>query len=109
MKYGNKKIEIDGMLFDSRREGKRWLDLMLLERAGQISGLTRQVPFELAPGCKLLGEKRARPAVRYYADFVYSSPTDGIVVEDVKGLDTPLSRLKRHLMKTVHGIDVRLT
>lgn len=108
MKYGNRKIEIDGMLFDSRREGLRWRDLMHLQRAGHISGLTRQVPFKLAPGCRLYGEKRARPAVRYYADFVYSSPTDGIVVEDVKGIDTPISRLKRHLMKTVHGIDVRL-
>lgn len=109
MKYGNRKVLVDGITFDSQAEARRYGQLMILQRAGRISGLTRQVAFELARGVKLHGEKRARPPVRYVADFVYSDPTQpGIIIEDVKGMDTPLSRLKRHLMKTVHGLDVRV-
>lgn len=106
-KYHAEKVTVAGMTFDSRREARRYGDLVLLERAGKISGLTRQVPFVLAAGARLHGEKRARPAIRYVADFVYSHPVDGIVVEDSKGMDTPMSRLKRHLMATVHGVYVR--
>ena len=107
-KYHAEKTELDGIKFDSRAEAKRYSDLMLLQRAGKISGLTRQVPFLIAAGVKLHGEKRTRPAVRFLADFVYSCPVDGVVVEDVKGMDTPMSRLKRHLMATVLGVMVRV-
>jgi len=48
--------------------------------------------------------------LRYFADFMYSDIKTGkIVVEDVKGVITPLFRVKQHLMKSVHGIDVRVT
>ena len=79
-----------------------------MQRAGHIAGLVREVPFILAPGVKIEGEKRKRPAIRYYADFVYSDAKTGkIVVEDAKGMQTPMYRLKKHLMATVHGIHVR--
>lgn len=106
-KYSAEKTAVAGIVFDSKREARRYGDLVLLERAGKISGLTLQVPFVIAPGVRLHGEKRARPAVRYVADFVYSHPVDGAVVEDSKGMDTPMSRLKRHLMATVLGVYVR--
>lgn len=107
-KYRSIKTTVAGIEFDSRAEAARYTDLLLLQRAGKISGLTRQVPFVLAPPVKLHGETRTRPAIRYVADFVFSDPTEGVIVLDVKGMDTPMSRLKRHLMATVLGIQVRI-
>ena len=108
-KYRSKKVCIDGRNFDSKREASRYTELMLLSKAGEITGLTMQVPFVLAPGIKLLGEVRKRPSLRFVADFVYTDVKDSmVVIEDVKGMDLPMGRLKRHLMKTVLGLDVRL-
>lgn len=76
--------------------------------AKQISDLQMQVPYVLAPKAKLHNEKRCRPAIRYLVDFRYRTRLGTLIFEDVKGMDTPLGRLKRHLMKTVHGIDVRV-
>lgn len=107
MKYGAKKTELCGITFDSKAEGRRYMDLRTLEVAGKIAKLERQIPYVLAPGCRLSGEKRARPPVRYIADFRYVE-NGAEVIEDVKGMDTPVSRLKRHLMLTVLGLDVRV-
>lgn len=49
-KYHAQKVEFDGKRFDSRREARRYAELRLLERAGEITGLRTQVPFELIPG-----------------------------------------------------------
>ena len=106
MKYRNKPCTVGGEKYRSQREAKRHQDLLLLQKAGLIAGLIREVAFELAPGVKISGEDRKRPAVRYVADFVYSDVRSGKVVEDAKGMQTPVYRLKKHLMKTVHGIDV---
>lgn len=107
-KYSNKPCEYNGQKYRSKRELKRHLDLLLLQQAGQIGELKREVPFELAPGAKIDGEKRARPAIRYVADFVYLDLRQNkVVVEDAKGVQTPVYRLKKHLMKTIRGIDVR--
>lgn len=109
-KYHATKTTVAGIEFDSKAESRRYADLLLLERAGKIKDLRRQVPYIIAPGVKLHGEKRARPAVRYICDFVYTAlPSGVVIVEDVKGMDTPLSRLKRHLMATVLGVQVRIT
>jgi hypothetical protein len=107
-KYGAKKTSVNGILFDSKAESSRYSDLALLEKAGHISGLTCQVPFELAPSVKYLGDKRAKPPLRYVADFVYCE-NGVIVVEDCKGVITDGFRIKRHLMKWVKGIDVRIS
>lgn len=108
MKYHNKPCQVGDEKYRSQRERDRHQALLLWQRAGTISGLTREVAFELAPGVKISGEKRRRPAVRYFADFVYSDVRSGaIIVEDAKGVQTPLYRLKKHLMATVHGIHVR--
>lgn len=103
-KYGNRKTVVDGIKFDSKGEASRWCVLRVLERAGQISDLQRQVSFELAPPVRLGG--RGRPALKYIADFVYQQD-DQQVVEDVKGVRTPVYNLKRHLMKSVHNIEIR--
>lgn len=107
-KYSARKVVIDGITFDSTREGHRYIDLRALVAAKQISDLELQVPYVLAPKVTLHDEKRARPAVRYLVDFRYRTHLDEVVCEDVKGIDTPMSRLKRHLMATVHGVQVRV-
>jgi len=109
-KYGAMKTEVAGITFDSKAEARRYGQLIMLERAGHIAGLTRQVPFVLAPSVKFEDAKKAKPALRYMADFMYSDVGTGkIVVEDVKGVITPLFRVKQHLMKSVHNIDVKVT
>ena len=109
-KYSNKKTQVGDIVFDSKREARRYTQLLLLQRAGEITGLTLQVPFVLAPSVKFAGSPRAKPALKYLADFVYSDVRSGcIVVEDVKGVQTEAFRIKLHLMKSVHGIDVKVS
>lgn len=107
-KYGAKPVVVDGVRFASGREANRWRDLCRLRDAGVISDLERQVKYELAPPVLLHGETRTKPALRYIADFRYVE-NGQVVVVDAKGHETKESRIKRHLMKSVHGIDVRLT
>lgn len=111
MKYGNKRTTVGGLTFDSKREAERWGHLCILERMGRISGLRRQVRFELAPAVTFEGAKRAKLPLRYFADFEYIE--NGVrIVEDVKSSATAKKEafvIKRHLMKSVHGIDVRIT
>lgn len=102
-KYGAKKLTApDGQKFDSVKEFHRWGCLRLLERAGKIKDLKRQVTFELIP--KQDGER----ACTYVADFTYYE--DGkLVVEDCKGFKTDVYRLKKKLLLWVHGIRIRET
>jgi hypothetical protein len=104
-KYGNKPCVIDGEKYRSVREANRHQNLLLFERAGLIAGLRREVPFVLADRVQFSG--RWKPALRYVADFVYTSTTSGlVVVEDCKGVRTYVYRIKRHLMLAVHGITI---
>lgn len=122
-KYGNKKVIIDGEVFDSKREAYRYQDLKFLERCGAISDLRRQVTYELIPvqrekSTKVYkkGRKKGQPregkiiekAVTYIADFVYTDIATGKeVVEDAKGMRTRDYIIKRKLMLYIHGIKVR--
>lgn len=100
-KYGSKKVTAsDGSVFDSKREFHRWCKLRLLERAGKISGLCRQVSYELIP--KLEGER----ACNYIADFIYYNSEGKLVVEDCKGCRTDVYKIKKKLMLWVHGIRI---
>jgi len=107
-KYKNQKTTINGIAFDSKAEAKRYLALYLLQASGRIRGLERQVVYELAPAVKFEGATRKTPALRYVADFGYWEG-DKRIIEDVKGVQTPAFKIKRHLMKTVLGLDVRVT
>jgi hypothetical protein len=107
-KYHNRKTVLDGMTFDSAAEAARWRELTLLEKAGHIFDLQRQVAIELVPGVRLHGEKRARPAIRLVVDFAYWGGGN-LIYEDTKGMETPMSRAKRHMAKALHGIDVRVS
>ena len=110
-KHNNTKSTIDGITFDSKAEANRYLILRAQQRQGLITSLERQKRFEIAPPCHLQGRKR--PARYYVADFCYFDAVGDCVVEDVKGKayggkgrTTEVYLLKRHLMKTVHGIEI---
>ncbi|OTU33986.1 DUF1064 domain-containing protein [Acinetobacter pittii] len=109
-KFNASKIKLDGMTFDSNKEFKRYIELKAMQQRAEIFNLQHHTKFELAPKTKLEGEKRTKPALRYYADFTYFTADGAFVVEDVKSVVTrklPSYRNKKHLMKTVHGIDIR--
>lgn len=93
---------IDGILFASKAEAKRYFELKLLEKAGKIGPLERQYQYDLTVNGYKVGT--------YIADFVYIEYIDGADrlphVEDVKGVRTPLYRLKKKLMKAIYGIDI---
>ena len=97
----------DGTKFDSRAEHRRWAHLRQLQAAGLISDLQCQVAFELVKSVKFHGANRAKPSIRYVADFVYMEK-GAEVIEDVKGVLTPEFKLKRHLMKAMLGLEVRI-
>lgn len=119
-KYHNRKTSVsNGQIADSRKEARRYEELLLLQRAGRISDLRSQVPYELIPaqyetyerygknGNRLKdGIKLVERAVVYVADFVYIE--DGkTVVEDTKGVRTADYIIKRKLMLHIHGIRIR--
>ena len=106
-KYGAKKVTVNGITFDSRKEANRYTELVLLERAGKISGLERQVKFELIPSQRVDGKVVER-ACHYVADFVYME-NGTKVVEDVKGYKTPEYIMKRKLLLKEYGIQVKET
>lgn len=105
MKYHAKKTGLDGLTFDSQKEARRYAELKLLERAGQIHSLRRQVKYELIPVQKIHGRTVER-ACSYIADFVYEE-NGQTVVEDVKGFRTKDYLIKRKLMLERHGIKIR--
>jgi hypothetical protein len=108
-RYRSESVMAEGEKFASKKQYARWCQLKMLEKAGKIANLEREVPFELAPAVTLAGRKK--PSVRYFADAVYDE--DGArVVEDTKSPITrrdPVYRLKKHLMMSVHGIEIRET
>ena len=102
-KYHARKIKApDGQVFDSVAEYHRWGCLRLLERAGAIKDLKRQVKFELIP--KQEGER----ACYYIADFTYMENGE-LIVEDCKGFKTDVYKIKKKLMLMEHGIRIRET
>ena len=117
-KYRSQKVVLDGEKFDSKKEARRYRELMLLQSAGEIRLLRRQVPFELIPaqrepdtvgkrGGKIKGKVLER-AVNYVADFVYEDVHTGdMVVEDTKGMKTKDYIIKRKLMLWVYGIRIK--
>ena len=125
-KYKSKKIIRDGIVFDSVKEYKRYCELLLLEKAGAISNLQRQVPFELIPAQNIAvptgefykrGELKGQPkykrvcleqSVVYNADFVYYE-NGKMVVEDTKSEATKTKDyiLKRKMLLYFKGIKIR--
>lgn len=114
-KYSNQKVTIDGETFDSKREAKRYCELKLLERAGEIRHLRRQEKFLLIPSqFEEVTDAKGKPKQKcierecvYIADFVYQDFRTGeLVVEDTKGVRTKEYIIKRKLMLKEYGIKI---
>ena len=122
-KYRNRKVIQNGITYDSAKEARRHTELILLEKAGKIQNLQRQVKFVLIPaqreycneiytkgkkkGCFKPG-KLIEKELSYIADFVYTENGKG-VVEDTKGFRTQEYKIKRKLMLYIHGIRIKET
>lgn len=98
-KYGAKKTIVDGITFDSKREAARYSELKLLEKGGYIRQLELQPAFAF--------ELNGKVIFKYIADFRYFEGQTR-VVEDVKGVQTPLFRLKRKLIESQFNIKIVL-
>ena len=110
-KYFAKKVKApDGQVFDSQREYQRWGVLKLLQRAGKISDLQRQVKFILIPTQRDQKGKVVERELSYVADFVYMDLERGVkVVEDTKGFKTEAYKIKKKLMLCIHEIRITET
>ena len=120
-KYHNEKIVYDGIKFDSKKEAKRYQQLKMMEKAGYIYDLKRQVKYELIPAQHIDG-KCVERAMTYTSDFEYyvmkplqqktvmadrDAKTIGQhIVEDVKGVRTEVYKIKRKLMLYKYGIRI---
>lgn len=121
-KYGNRKVRVDDKIFDSRKEARRYVNLCLLLKAGEITDLQTQVTFNLIPAqyeeCNEVytkgihkGEKKRgkllERGVDYVADFVFKTKDGKTIVEDVKGYRTKEYKIKKKLMLFIHKIHIR--
>lgn len=110
-KFHAEKTVVDGIEFDSAKEARRYSDLRLMEIAGEICDLSRQVEYELIPK-QTRSDGTAERAIKYLADFVYTRCADcETVVEDVKGYKMGAAYsvfvIKRKLMLWRYGITVK--
>lgn len=99
-KYHNHKTKG----FDSAKEWRRNQELEALQRAGEISELNRQVPFVLMPSYTIADETtrqgfRTVREIRYIADFTYRLKDGTRIIEDVKGMQTDVFKIKRKLLE----------
>lgn len=117
-KYNSRKVRVNGQVFDSKKEYQRFCELSLLQRAGKIKDLKRQVKYVLIPAQRepdRIGKRGGRikgklleKECSYYADFVYTDVLSGVtVVEDTKGVRTEVYKIKRKLMLKEYGIRIR--
>jgi len=99
-KYNSRKTEVDGFVFDSKREANRYSELKLLQRVGEIGSLELQPRFEVVIN--------GQHICNYFADFRYVDfrPNGREVIEDVKGVKTPIYRLKKKLVEAVFEITI---
>jgi len=105
-KYNAKKdiriINGETVTFDSKAEAKRYDELYALAIAGKIKSLTLQPRYQLMDTLRIAGHK-TMPKRFYVADFRYIDEQDRIIVEDVKGMKTPIYSLKKQLFLSIYG------
>lgn len=96
-KYRNVKTVLDGITFDSKAEARRYSELKLMQRSGELVAVGCQPSFVVAPG------------IRYIADFIVVDKSGKVWLEDVKGVETQAFRIKRKLYDTAYpGIELRI-
>jgi len=98
-KYRARAVWVDGLHFASKREAKRWCELKTMAGLGKIKNLRRQVSFPLHVSGKKI--------TSYRADFVYEAENGALIVEDAKGIELELFRIKAKWIKAEYGIEVR--
>ena len=94
-KYNNTRVVVGGYKFDSIKESRRYDELLILQRSGEVSHFLRQVPFHIAPD------------VTYRLDFLVFWPDGSVTYEDVKGYRTPQYKIKKKLVE--HNFPVKIT
>lgn len=114
-KHGSNKVEIDGIIFDSKKEGNRYRTLKILEKVGDIQELKLQVPFPLVIKKLIVNDIIVELPYQfmrnYVADFTYME-NGQYTVEDVKSEHTrtlKTYKLKKRLMKAIYQIDIKET
>ena len=105
-KYGNKRCEWQGEKFQSEKELDRYKELLLLQRARKINNLSRQVRFELTPNMHIDGEFIRKS--EYIADFTYWE-NGKFIIEDCKGFQTDVYKLKKKMIADKYGYLIRET
>jgi len=101
-KYHAVRTEVDGIGFASKREAQRYVELKLLEKAGEITCLELQPVFPL-----LAAYRGGGVAVgKYLADFRYIRKDGEVIVEDVKGVKTPVYNLKKKIVRANYGVQI---
>ncbi|MDR3012618.1 MAG: DUF1064 domain-containing protein [Chitinispirillales bacterium] len=97
-KYGNHRVEYDGIKFDSKKECRVYQKLLLMQHCGEVTKFDRQVTYKLAVS--------GVHVCSYRADFVVTFRDGRVEVWDAKGFKTKEYQLKKKLIKAVHGIDI---
>ena len=97
-KFHNVRTEIDGHIFPSKHEAARYCELVVLEKAGEISNLLLHPSYDIS--------HNGKDICRYVADFEYFTRDGKRVVEDAKGVRTPVYKLKKKMMSVICGIDI---
>ncbi len=107
-KFNARRTFRDGLWFDSKREADRWSELHLMQRAGLISDL-KKPPARVVFPPYIRCDKNPIRAIKYKPDFEYvETDTGQRVVEDVKGVETAVFKLKRKLFEHRYGIVIRI-
>lgn len=104
-KYKNIKTTVGNLKFDSKKEAKRFEELLLLLKAHEIEDLKLQHSFTLIESYTALDGEKIK-AMKYIADFTYTDRKRGFVVEDVKGKRTDVYKMKKKLMKDIYDISI---
>jgi len=97
-KYKNILTTVGNIKFHSKKEAKRYQELLLLQKAGEIKELELQYPFKI--------EIENKHICTYYCDFIYQDKHGNMIVEDVKGIRTSIYRLKKKLVEAYYGIKI---
>lgn len=96
-KYHSQKVEVDGIIFASKKEARKYNELKLLKRAGEIKDFELQPEFELQPGYRDRFGRWVHP-IKYRADFRVIYPNGRVVVIDTKGYRTKDYRIKKKML-----------
>jgi len=108
-KYGAQSVTVDGHRFDSKAEAKRYGELKMLERAGEVWNLKVHPRFDLHARFMPNSDNAHKHVVKigvYEADFQYEADEGQLLIEDVKGVPTPLYRWKKKHFEAEYGMEI---